>query len=220
MRRISIFILCLSACGTHAPYENGPVMKQKDIVETFEQLLEFMEYKPGMAFADVGAGSGALTVMMGSLMDSSVVYIQDINADVLNLPNVDKIVDYYSKQSGRNLRSNNKFELTLGTAFHTNLPDSTFDLVYSNATVHNFISLDSIAADLKKKLRRGGVLYLRDSFKKNDTELTFCPDPTCARPLLTAQECLMVMQRNGFVVVKHAPNMSGHPIFGFAIAEF
>ena len=58
-------------------------MSQKNIQKTFKPILEFMNYKPGMAFADVGAGSGAVTVIMASLMDSSLVYIQDIDTSVL-----------------------------------------------------------------------------------------------------------------------------------------
>jgi ubiquinone/menaquinone biosynthesis C-methylase UbiE len=218
MRRTSALIfLCLAACGPKIPYDNGPAMKQKDIVETFQPILNFMGYKRGMAFADVGAGSGALTVMMATLMDSSAVYIQDIDAQVLNDGNVNKILDYFSTQTSTNLRAKNKFKITLGSEFRSNLPDSTFDLIYSNGTVHNFTSLDSIAADLKKKLRPGGVIYFRDSFKTD--ELAVCPLSSCARPLVSVEECLMVMQRNGFVVVKHSPDMSGHPVFGFALGQ-
>lgn len=52
-----------------------------------------MEYKPGMSFADVGAGSGMLTVMMATLMNNSTVYIQDIDATVLIENNINKIIE-------------------------------------------------------------------------------------------------------------------------------
>lgn len=58
-----LLILFITGCSQKvAPYKNGPVMSEKNIKNTFQPILEFMDYKPGMTFADVGAGSGALTV--------------------------------------------------------------------------------------------------------------------------------------------------------------
>jgi ubiquinone/menaquinone biosynthesis C-methylase UbiE len=217
---VAALTLFLSSCSPKAlPYENGPAMGQKDIRKVFQPILNFMEYKPGMAFADVGAGSGALTVMMAVLMSSSKVYIQDIDTNVLTPGNVDKIIDYYSHQAGLNLRSVNQYEIAIGGLFKTNLPDSTFDFIYSNGTVHNFASLDSIAVDLRKKLKPGGVVYFRDSFKGDHGEGEFCSDPKCARPLKAIDEFLTVMKRNGFKVLKQSPDMSGYPVFGFAADE-
>lgn len=201
------------------PYENGPVMSQKSITKTFGPILEFMEYKPGMTVADVGAGSGALTVMMATLMTNSAVYIQDIDTTVLTARNVKKIIDYYSKQTGQDLKATNSFQITIGGVQHSRLPDAAFDLIYSNATVHNFTHLDSMVTDLGRKLKPSGVLFLRDSFKNDHGEGEKCSDPKCARPLLTIDELLTAMKRNGFKVVKQTPDMSGYPVFGFALAN-
>jgi ubiquinone/menaquinone biosynthesis C-methylase UbiE len=223
MGRICIFlstVFVFLACASKSlPYANGPAMNQKGIEKTFRPILQFMDYKPGMSLADVGAGSGALTVMMASLMDSSTVYIQDIDSTVLVADNLNKIIDYYSKQSGQDLRKKNKFYSKIGDAQRTNLPDSSFDLIYSNATVHSFTSIDSMMIDLAKKLKSGGLLFLRDSFKNDHKEGIFCSDPKCAKPLLTIAEFLDVMNRNGFKLVKRAPDMSGYPLFGFAVAD-
>ncbi|MEM8970204.1 MAG: hypothetical protein AAGE93_27560, partial [Bacteroidota bacterium] len=58
---------------------------------------------------------------------------------------------------------------------------------------------------------------LRDSFRNDHGEGDYCSDPTCAKPLLSIEEFLMIMKRNGFQVVKQAPDMSGYPVFGFAL---
>jgi ubiquinone/menaquinone biosynthesis C-methylase UbiE len=218
--RLFFIAVALQACATKLPpYENGPVMSQKNIRKIFHPILEFMTYKPGMAFADVGAGSGALTVMMASLMDHSTVYIQDIDTSVLKQNNVDKAIDFYTRQCHYDLRKKNDFRVTIGSIYKTNLPDSTFDLIYSNATVHNFSSLDSIAIDLRKKLKPNGMLYFRDSFKNDHGEGGVCSDPKCGRPLLTIDECVAIMKRNGFTVVRQVPDMSGYPVFGFSVAH-
>jgi ubiquinone/menaquinone biosynthesis C-methylase UbiE len=192
-------------------------MSQKNITKTFQPILEFIDYKPGMTFADVGAGSGALTVMMASLMDGSDVYIQEIDTATLNQRNLKKIIDYYSKQVGKDLAKANDFHTTIGDVQHTNLPDASFDLIWSNATTHNFTSIDSMMVDLGRKLKPGGVLFLRDSFKGDHNEGEFCSDPKCGRRLLTIDEFLAVMKRNGFKLTKQSPDMSGYPVFGFSL---
>ena len=213
-------IILFSGCSKkNLPYENGPIMSQKNIDKTFRPILDFMEYKEGMTFADVGAGSGALTVMMASLMDQSTVYIQDIDTSVLTRNNLDRIIDYYTKQSRKDLRSRNEFAITIGTIEKTQLPDKTFDLIYSNATVHNFTSLDSMVVDMGRKLKPGGMLVLRDSFKNDHGEKDVCSDPKCGRPLLTIDELLMTMKANGFEVKKQSPDMSGYPVFGFVLTS-
>jgi SAM-dependent methyltransferase len=143
------------------------------------------------------------------------VYIQDIDTNILKKENIDKIIDDFRKQSGRDLRKNNKFIITIGTLKKTNLPDHTFDLIYSNATVHSFTSLDSIVVDLGRKLKTNGVLFFRDGFKKDQDIESYCPDPKCRRPLLTIDEFLATMKRNGFELKKQSSNMSGYPILGF-----
>lgn len=213
---LAVIVVTLATC-THKslPYEHGPVMSRKNIEKTFQPILDFMEYKAGMTFADVGAGSGAFTVMMATLMNGSTVYIQDIDTTALRKANVDKMIDYYSQQNKTDLRKKNQFRIAIGSTQKTHLPDQSCDLIFSNATVHAFTSLDSMMTDLGRKLKPGGVLYLRDSFKNDHKEGSYCSDPKCGRPLLTIDEFLVHMQKNGFTLHKRSPDMSGYPVFGF-----
>ena len=80
------------------------------------------DIQPGMTVADVGAGSGALTVIMATQLDSCTVYIQDIDRSVLEQQNVDKMIGYYSKQVGYDLGQRNQFQLVYGTTKQSNLP--------------------------------------------------------------------------------------------------
>ncbi len=179
-----LFILLTCCSPKSAPYESGPVMNTKNIKKTFEPILQFMDYQPGMTFADVGAGSGVLTIMMTSLMDQSDIYIQEIDTAILKKSNIDKALNFYSKQNGQELQQKNKYHLIIGNVKQTNLPDDKFDLIFSNATVHNFISIDSMMTDIGKKLKPSGQLYFRDSFKGDHGEGAYCSDKKCARPLL------------------------------------
>jgi ubiquinone/menaquinone biosynthesis C-methylase UbiE len=215
-----LLLLAFPSCAPRvAPYEHGSVMKQKHIHETFQPILEFMSVQPGVVFADVGAASGDITVMMATLMDGVTIYIQDIDTSTLQQNNLDKIINYYSAQSHQDLRKKNKFHLTIGDPLHTGLPESTFDLMYTNATLHVFDAPDSVLTDMRKKLKPTGKLFIRDSFKNDHGAGTHCSDPECAKPLLSIEEFLTLMKKNGFVLVKQAPEMSGYPLFGFALAN-
>jgi ubiquinone/menaquinone biosynthesis C-methylase UbiE len=214
------FIIALSGCSSKiAPYECGPVMNQKDINSTFGPILKFMDLKSGDSFADVGGSSGALTVMMSTLLSDVNVYVEDIDTTCLKSENFNKIINFYSIQSGIELRNRNRYHFVVGTFYRTNLPDNSVDKIYTNATIHVFQSADSIVADLSKKLKPGGVLFIRDSFKGDHGEAEFCSDPKCAKPLLSIDELMELMKRNGYKLMKETPDMSGYPVFGFAKAE-
>ena len=208
----------LSACASKVPYA-GPVMSQKSIRQTFDPILQFMNYQPGMAFADVGAGEGAITVMMTTMMNGSAIYIQDIDQKILNQENMDKMIDYYSRQSHQELRKKNQYNIAYGDANHSNLPDHSLDLIYSNATIHVFSSPDSMIADLRTKLKPTGTIFIRDDFKNHNGKGERCGDSSCPGRLITVEEFLMIMKTNGFKLLKQTPDMSGSPLFGFALEE-
>lgn len=211
-RYLLSLLLTLSAC---APYANGPVFSTEDANKTFQPILDFMDAKPGMAIADVGAGSGALTVIMATQLDSCTVYIQDVDKKVLEQQNVNKMIAYYSKKLGYDLGKRNTFHITHGRLAHSNLPDGALDLIYSNATVHVFDQPDSMLSDLRRKLKPTGRIFIRDSFKGDQGEGEFCSDSKCGMRLYSIDEFLAMMDRNGFQLVKQSPNMSGYPVFGF-----
>ncbi|HPW60937.1 MAG TPA: methyltransferase domain-containing protein [Cyclobacteriaceae bacterium] len=201
-RYLLSLLLTLNAC---APYANGPVFSTEDANKTFQPILDFMDAKPGMAIADVGAGSGALTVIMATQLDSCIVYIQDIDKKVLEQQNVNKMIAYYSKKLGYDLGKRNTFHITYGA----------LDLIYSNATVHVFDQPDSMLSDLRRKLKPTGRIFIRDSFKDDQGEGEFCSDSKCGMRLYSIDEFLAMMDRNGFQLVEQSPNMSGYPVFGF-----
>ncbi|HEY0653927.1 MAG TPA: class I SAM-dependent methyltransferase [Chryseosolibacter sp.] len=220
---LAVLLACISivlvGCAKSLSYEGGPVMKQKHIHETFTPILQFLEVKPGMHFADVGAGNGALPIMMSTLMNDVTVYVQDIDTKALTQHNLDKIIAHYSRKSKQDLAAKNRYRLVIGDLQHTNLPDRQIDLIYSNATIHVFDSPNEMLQDIRKKLAPGGRVFFRDSFRNDNGEGEFCSDKTCAKRLLAISEFLELMDKNGYKLVKQSANMSGYPVFGFAVAE-
>ncbi|MEK6780076.1 MAG: class I SAM-dependent methyltransferase [Bacteroidota bacterium] len=213
------FLSLLLFLATCAPYANGPVFTTEGASKTFQPILDFMEAKPGMALADVGAGSGALTVIMATLLDGCTVYIQDIDREGLEQENVNKMIAYYSKRLGYDLGKRNTFHITYGELTHSNLPDGELDLIYSNATVHAFDQPDKMLTDLRKKLKPTGRIFIRDSFNGDQEEGPFCSDAKCGKRLYTIDEFLVMMKKNGFQLVKQSPNLSGYPVFGFELSD-
>jgi ubiquinone/menaquinone biosynthesis C-methylase UbiE len=216
IKNLVVSILLFGSC---APYAKGPVFTTENARKTFQPIIEFMEVKPGMAVADVGAGSGALTVIMAIQLDSCSVYIQDIDRDVLQQKNVDKMIAYYSKQLGYNLGVRNQFHIIYGSITQSNLSDGSLDMIYANATMHAFTEPAVMLQDLRKKLKPTGKIFIRDSFKGDHNESQYCSDSKCGRPLYTIDEFLAKMTKNGFQVVKQSPDISGYPVFGFVLAE-
>ncbi|MGD1893445.1 MAG: class I SAM-dependent methyltransferase [Cyclobacteriaceae bacterium] len=206
----------VTAC---APYAKGPVFSLETAENTFQPIIEFLAIEPGMAVADVGAGSGALTVIMATQMDSCEVYIQDIDRETLEQENVNKMIAYYSEQLGYDLRERNDFRVVYGTTTESNLPDKSLDVIYSNATIHVFDDYDAMLQDLRQKLKPSGRIFFRDSFKNHNGEGEFCSSKKCAKPLLSIEEFLVMMEKNGYQLIKRAPNMDGYPIFGFALSD-
>jgi ubiquinone/menaquinone biosynthesis C-methylase UbiE len=219
MINIKNLVVSILLFGSCAPYAKGPVFTTENARRTFQPIIEFMEVKPGMTVADVGAGSGALTVIMATQLDSCSVYIQDIDRVALQQKNVDKMIAYYSKQLGYKLRGRNQFHLVYGSTTQSNLPDGTLDVIYANATMHAFTEPDVMLQDLRKKLKPTGKIFIRDSFKGDHNESQYCSDTKCGRPLYTINEFLAKMTKNGFQLVKQSSDMSGYPLFGFALAE-
>lgn len=216
---VALFAVCLSCSKPGLPYEGGPVMKQKHVRETFTPILEFLEAKPGIHFADVGAGNGAFPVMMSTLMKDVTVYVQDIDTKTLTRENLDKIISHYSKESKQDLKSKNRYHLVIGDTRQTNLPEKKIDLIYTNATIHVFDAPDEMLQDIKTKLSPNGRIFIRDSFKNDNGEGEFCSDKTCAKRLLAIPEFLAMMEKNGFKLVKQSANLSGYPVFGYEVAN-
>jgi ubiquinone/menaquinone biosynthesis C-methylase UbiE len=172
-----------------------------------------------MHIADVGAGSGALTVIMATQLDSCTVYIQDIDHKILEQENVNKMIAHYSKNLKYDLSKRNTFKIIHGELTQSLLPDGALDLIYSNATVHAFDKPDSMLSDLRNKLKPDGCIFIRDSFNEDQGEGQFCSDEKCGKRLYTIPEFLSIMARNGFKLVKQSPNQSGYPVYGFSRAE-
>ncbi len=214
LRLILLALIVISSC---APYAKGPVFTIEETNEIFHPYIEFMEIKPGMTVADVGAGSGIFTIVMATQFDSCKVLIQDIDQETLQQNNVDKMISHYSGKLGYDLGARNQFEIIYGTPTKSNLPDQSVDVIYTNATIHVFDAPNEMLQNLRKTLKPTGKIFIRDAFKGDNGKGDFCSDSKCAKPLYTIDEFLEMMNENGYKLLKQSPEMDGYPVFGFGL---
>ena len=75
--------------------------------------------------ASIGAGWGRWEVAYGTLMDSLVFYLEDINEEMLNQEHIDFNLEYYTLMKGEPVLSD--YYIQIGSLDGTNLPSNFFD---------------------------------------------------------------------------------------------
>ena len=100
-----------------------------------------------MTVADVGAGGGAITVVLGKWIGSGRVFATDIGAPQLQL-----IRDYVMREG---LTSVTVIE---GGASSTNLPDACCDAIFLRDVYHHLSDPESMNKSLRASLKPGGRL--------------------------------------------------------------
>lgn len=213
---VSFAIALVSCSKVFRPYPCGPVLDEQG-VQIFKKQNEFLGLKGGMVFADIGASSGYYDAAMAMFVDSVTFYLNDIDHHCLNKKNLDKVVRYYSGLKGRPILESNTFHLVIGSPTRTKLPENTFDVIFSNATMHVIDYPDSILTDLYGNLKADGHLYIRDEFVY-DGEGKKCGSRKCGHQLLRYAPFIELMNRNGFQLTGETHDF-GHPIYKFSKAD-
>lgn len=218
MKAIFTFLVaffCLSCSSIFRPYPCGPVLGEEEI-QVFKRQNEFLGLKSGVVFADIGASSGYYDAAMAVFLDSVTFYLNDIDQHCLNERNLNKVLRYYSKLKGSSIQTTNSFHYIIGTRTQTNLPKNTFDVIFSNATMHVIDQPDSILTDLYQNLKTDGSIYIRDEFVYNG-ELKKCGSKKCGHYVLQYEPFVERMNRNGFVLSGETREF-GYPIYKFSKA--
>ena len=216
VKLLLMILLVLVAQWGHSqmfrPYDCGPVLK-KNQIQTFDTLNQYLGLGPGMTFAEVGASSGYYNGAMAVYSDSVTYYLQDIDEDCLNEENLQKVLKHYSKFRKGSITNTNDFHIVIGTETKTNLPENTFDVVFTNGTFHVLNYPDSIISDIHKSLKIDGTLAIRDEFIFED-KVVPCKDAACVNPLTKYEDFIVIMERNNFKL-EDREDRFGYPVFKF-----
>ena len=116
------------------------------------KLADILGLRPGMSVADVGAGFGAMTVVLAKSLTSGQVFATDIGTRQL------KVIREYVKREG--LANVIVIE---GADESTNLPAACCDAVFLRLVYHHVVAVDPFNSSLTAALKPGGRLAIIDS---------------------------------------------------------
>ncbi|MGA9116701.1 MAG: methyltransferase domain-containing protein [Bacteroidota bacterium] len=117
------------------------------------EVINALELRPGMAVADIGAGTGYFSLPMARAVgEKGRVYAVDFQTGMLDLLGR-KLLDAGAPAN---------ITLLHGPASHTTLPDACADLVFMANTWHELDDHAAVLAEVRRVLRRPGILAVVD----------------------------------------------------------
>ncbi|MGC8639148.1 MAG: class I SAM-dependent methyltransferase [Isosphaeraceae bacterium] len=138
--------------GDTKGFLKGLESKNREVYVKRREILDALELRPGMAVADIGAGSGLFTRLMADVVGSEgKVYAVEVSKAFL-----DRIA--------REAKSKGQKQIVtiLGTQDSTNLSPNSIDAVFLCDVYHHLEKHEKILASIHQALRVHGVLVLVD----------------------------------------------------------
>ncbi len=131
--------------------------------ERTDLLMEALDLKPGMAVADIGAGSGYFTVPMAKRVAPGIVYGTDIQPEMLAFLEARARTEKLTNITG-----------ILGDTSDTMLPDGSLDLVLLVDAYHEFDQPWEMMTSIARALKPGGRVALVE-YRGEDPEVPIKP---------------------------------------------
>jgi ubiquinone/menaquinone biosynthesis C-methylase UbiE len=138
---------------------------EREAEEQPEQALDAIGIHPGMIIADVGAGTGYMTLRMARRTGpSGKVYANDLQPEMLQK---------LRARSQREKLSN--IETVLGSEADPKLPPNTMDLVLLVDVYHEFSQPQAMLDKIRESLKPDGRLVLLE-YRKEDPKVPIRPE--------------------------------------------
>jgi len=155
------FVLSTSIATAQDPDAKQVAQERKEAELEGPKFADVLGLKSGMNVADVGAGFGAITVVLAKSLDSGHVFATDIGKRQLAV-----IRDYVKREGLANVT------VIEGTGESTNLPPACCDAVFLRHVYHRVVAVDAFNSSLATALKSGGRLAIID----------FVPTPGSKKP--------------------------------------
>ncbi|HLG33702.1 MAG TPA: methyltransferase domain-containing protein, partial [Bacteroidia bacterium] len=155
-----ISLIVLSSANYKPKYSYRTYGNVANYFENENDFRSYFDFHAGDIVAEVGAGNGENMFGFTLVADSIIFYVQDIDTNTLSQGNFDKVVKHCKKLKDP---LTNKYYRCIGTEKQTNLPDNTFDKIFLISTFHEFTFMDEMFADIYKKLKPSGQLYILET---------------------------------------------------------
>ena len=167
--------------------------------ENPDAALDALKLVPGSTVADVGAGSGYMTVKMAKRVGlDGRVYANDIQPQMLTL---------LRQRLDRERLGN--VNLVLGTLTDPRLPDDTIDLILMVDVYHEFSEPQAMLRKMRTSLKANGRLVLLE-YRKEDPSIPIRPDHK-----MSVAEAKMEVEAEGFILSTVDERLPGQHILVF-----
>ncbi|HYG49553.1 MAG TPA: tetratricopeptide repeat protein [Flavobacteriales bacterium] len=173
-------------------YYSPGVLRDLGFLGNVHELAAFFDLKKGDRIADIGGGDGTYSCILSLMFDSLHFTVEDINKKALNKKKLSKNVARYSKL--RKAPQNCTFDCVTGTLTSTNLPDSSYNVLFLKSSFHEFGFAEEMIADMGKKLKREGKIIMMDAFSTSDKSV-YCSD---GHRGYTIKEACILMEHHDF----------------------
>ena len=153
--------------------------------------LDFYGFKRGEVVASIGAQCCNWESAFAAVTDSVLFYLEDIDSTKFTKEQTAFAWNYYASIRGKPMTSN--YKMILGDEKSTSLPENVFDKILIINSFHEFTFATEMLADIKKKLKTGGILYIDEALPKRQGQL----HAICNLPMLTSDEMIELFSKNG-----------------------
>ena len=189
-----------------------------DLLKMQQKEIGFYDLRSGQTIASIGAQCCHWEAAYAATTDSVTFYLEDIDSGKFKKSQVEFAWNYYSSIRGRPMTSD--YKMIIGDERSTSLPLNTFDKILIINSFHEFTFQVEMLADIKKKLKSGGILYIDEALPKRQGQL----HGICNKLMLTNEETIALFEKNGFVYVdrldfNYRQKNPTRKIFAFKIKE-
>ncbi len=155
---------------------------EREAEEHPDEALDAIGFKPGMVVADIGAGTGYMTLRMAKRVGpSGKVYANDVQPEMLRR----------LRQNAAKAKLTN-IETVLGTESDPKLPVSELDLILLVDVYHEFSQPQKMLRKMREELKPTGRLVLLE-YRKEDPTIPIRPEHK-----MSVQEVKTEVEAEGF----------------------
>jgi SAM-dependent methyltransferase len=177
---------------TFKNYCGGFYKSMDDLRKMQQKEIGFYDFRSGQTIASIGAQCCHWEAAYAATTDSVTFYLEDIDSSKFKKSQVEFAWNYYSTLRGRPMTSD--YKMIIGDERSTSLPENTFDKILIINSFHEFTYQAEMLADIKKKLKAGGILYIDEALPKRSGQL----HGICNLPMHTNEETIAIFEKNGF----------------------
>jgi ubiquinone/menaquinone biosynthesis C-methylase UbiE len=164
--------------------------QERDQEENTTQLLKNLAVQPGMAIADIGAGSGYHSTLLSNMVGNGKVYAVDVEREMIAYLN-----ERIKREGKKNIIP------VLSTEKSVSLPANSMDMMLLVDVYHEFSFPYEMARSMLEALKPGGKLVLVE-FRAEDPNV---PIKTIHK--MSQQQAVKEFKAAGFTFEKNTSNL-------------